>query len=147
MCRLRISIPAGICFAVENFLELSYFSDLVENANKSTQEVLDRYLRNGIRLILDGYDPQRLPVERIKELGFRDLRLAPELYLKQETANAMNQLRTEGFTLWGGEANTHDTLAWLQASGVIASSGTITGSEVDENELIRDSLMREQQNG
>ena len=122
-------------------------ADLVENANKSTQEVLDRYLRNGIRLILDGYDPQRLPVERIKELGFRDLRLAPELYLKQETANAMNQLRTEGFTLWGGEANTHDTLAWLQASGVIASSGTITGSEVDENELIRDSLMREQQNG
>ena len=59
----------------------------------------------------------------------------------------MNQLRAEGFTLWGGEANTHDVLAWLQACGVTASSGTITGSQVSEDELIRDSLMREQRNG
>ena len=120
---------------------------LVRDANKGTQEVLERYLRNGIRLLLDGYNPEELPVEKIKELGFRDLRFAPELYLKQETANAMNQLRTEGFTLWGGDADTHDILAWLQACGVAASSGTITGSQVSEDELIRDSLMREQQNG
>lgn len=122
-------------------------ASLVRDANKGTQEVLERYLRNGIRLLLDDYDPQELPLEKIKELGFRDLRFAPGLYLKQETANRMNQLRTEGFTLWGGEANTHDVLAWLQACGVTASSGTITGSQVNEDELIRDSLMREQRNG
>lgn len=120
---------------------------LVCDANKGTQEVLERYLRNGIRLLLDDYNPEVLPVERIKELGFRDVRFAPELSLKQETANVMHQLCTEGLTLWGGGADTHDTLAWLQACGVAASSGTITGSEVNEDELIRDSLMREQRNG
>ncbi len=122
-------------------------ASLIRNANKGTQEVIERYLRNGIRLLLDDYNPGELPVEKIKELGFRDLRFAPELYLKQETANTMNQLRAEGFTLWGGEANTHDVLAWLQACGVTASSGTITGNPVNEDELIRDSLMREQRNG
>jgi len=120
---------------------------LVRDANKGTQEVLERYLRNGIRLLLDDYNPDELSLERIQELGFRDVRFAPELYLKQETANRMNQLRTEGFTLWGGEANSHDVLAWLQACGVTASSGTITGNQVNEDELIRDSLMREQRNG
>lgn len=122
-------------------------AELVRDANKGTQEVLDRYLRNGIRLLLDDYDPEQLPVQTVKELGFRELRLHPDLYLKQETANFMNQLRTEGFAFWGGNADTHDTLAWLQACGVIASGGTITGGCVSEDELIRDSLMREQRNG
>ena len=122
-------------------------AELVRNAGKGTQETLERYLRNGIRLLLDDYNPEELPLETVKALGFRDLRLASGLYLKQETANMMNQLRTEGFTFWGGNADTHDTLAWLQACGVIASSGTITGNRVNEDELIRDSLMREQQHG
>lgn len=119
---------------------------LVRDANKGTQEVLERYLRNGIRLLVDEYNPSQLPPERLKDLGFRELRLTPALYLKQETANAMETLRNDGFTLWGGHADTHDVLAWLQACGVVASGGTITGSCVNEDDLIRNSLMREQRN-
>ncbi|MBE6947898.1 MAG: EAL domain-containing protein [Ruminococcaceae bacterium] len=113
----------------------------VIQAGKGTREVLNRYLRNGVRLLLDDYNPAQLPLEQVKELGFTDLRLAKELYVQQETANLMYALRQQGFTLWGGNADDHDTLAWLVACGVIASSGTITGAQVDENELIRDSLM------
>lgn len=118
-------------------------ADLVQSANKGMQEVIERYTRNGIRLLVDGYRPDQLSVEQLKALGIQQLRLAPELYMQQETANIMNSLRTEGFTLWGGNADTHDVLAWLAACGVVASSGTITGNEVSEDELIRDSLMRE----
>lgn len=124
-------------------LLLTVPEEIVLNANKQTAEILQRYLRNGINLVLDGYHPEQLPVEKLKEMGFTYLRLAPELYLKQETANTMNLLRKDGFVLVGGNADTHDTVGWLAACGVAFMSGTITGLPVSEDELIRDSLARE----
>ena len=124
-------------------LLLTVPEEIVVNANKQTAEILQRYLRNGINLVLDGYHPEQLPVEKLKEMGFTYLRLAPELYLKQETANTMNLLRKDGFVLVGGNADTHDTVGWLAACGVAFMSGTITGLPVSEDELIRDSLARE----
>ena len=56
----------------------------------------------------------------------------------------MKALREQGFTLLGGGADTHDILGWLAACGVVCMSGTITGVPVGEDELIRDSLAREQ---
>ena len=117
--------------------------DTVLNANKSTTEVIERYLRNGICLVVEGYDPAKLPAEKLKAMGFTYLRLDPALYLKQETANTMNLLRQEGFTLVGGSADNHDVLAWLAACGVAYISGTLTGVPVSEDELILDSLARE----
>lgn len=121
--------------------------DTVFGATKHVTELIERYLRNGIRLVLDGYDPEKhgakLSAETLKAMGFVYLRLAPELYMKQETANTMNRLRQEGFTLIGGGADTHDIVGWLEACGVSFMSGTITGVTVNEDELIRDSLLRE----
>lgn len=112
-------------------------------ANKGQTEIIERYLRNGIRLVVDGYDPAKLPAEKLKTMGFLYLRLDPALHLKQETANTINQLRQEGFTLLGCGADTHDALGWLAACGVAYMSGTMTGVPVSEDELIRDSLARE----
>lgn len=117
--------------------------ETVLSANKTNLEVIERYLRNGICLVMDGYDPAKLPVEKLKTMGFTYVRLDPALYLKQETANVMNQLRTEGFTLVGGNADNHDTLAWLAACGAAFTSGTLTGVPMSEDELIQDSLARE----
>ena len=117
--------------------------DTVLGANKATTEVIERYLRNGICLVVDGYDPDKLSMEKLKAMGFTYVRLDPALYLKQATANAMNLLRQAGFTLVGGSADNHDTLAWLAACGVAYISGTLTGVPVSEDELILDSLARE----
>lgn len=121
--------------------------DTVANGTKHTIELLERYMRNGIRLVLDGYDPEQhgesLPPEKLKAMGFVYLRLATEQYMKQQTANTMNRLRQEGFILIGGGADTHDILGWLAACGAAYSSGTITGMPVNEDELIRDALLRE----
>lgn len=121
--------------------------DTLYNATKHTTELIERYLRNGIRLVLDGYDPEKhgekFPAEKLKAMGFVYLRLAPESYMKQATANVMYRLRQEGFKLIGGGADTHDVLGWLAACGVSYMSGTITGVVVNEDELIRDSLIRE----
>lgn len=126
-------------------LLLTIPEETVLKANKAVTEIISRYLRNGICLVLDGYHPDSLPMERLKELGFTYLRLAPELYLQQTTANTMYELKKAGFTLIGGGADTPDLLAWQIASGVAYTGGTMTGVPVTEDELIRDALLKERQ--
>lgn len=126
-------------------LLLTIPDELVRTCSKTNMEIIQRYLRNGVKLVLDGYRPdEQLPPERLQELGFTHVRLDPALYLSQETANTMNNLRRMGFTLLGGNADSPDTLAWLLACGVHCTSGVMTGIQVSEEELILDSLAREE---
>lgn len=124
-------------------LLLTIPADTVLRANKTNTEIIERYLRNGIRLVVDDYDPAALPAEKLKAMGFTYVRLSPQLYLKQETALAITQLRNAGFTVLGGGVENHDTLGWLAACKVAFMSGTLTGVPVSEDELIRDALARE----
>ena len=124
-------------------LLLTVPEETVLTANKTQQELVERYLRNGVQLVLDGYHPERIEADKLKAMGFTWLRLAPELYMKQETANAMTVLRNQGFRLLGGGADNQETVLWLTAAGVTAMSGTVTGVSVGEDDLIRDSLARE----
>jgi len=128
-------------------LLLTVPAELVFNANKRTLELIERYLRNGVRLVLDGYDPgkhgEKLSANQLKGMGFLYLRLAPELYMKQETANSIMSLQQNGFTVLGCGADSHEILNWLTSCGVAYMSGTITGVTVNEDELIRDCLTRE----
>ena len=124
-------------------LMLTVPEETVLQANKAVTEVLTRYLRNGIVLVVDNYHPDSLSAQRLREMGFTHVRVAPELYLQQATANAMYELKNLGFTLIGGGADTQDLLAWQIASGVAFTGGTVTGIPVNEDELIRDALLKE----
>ncbi len=126
-------------------LLLTIPAQLVAEGSKTLREGIERYLKNGIVLLLDGYRPEQLPPEQAKAMGFTYLRLPPELNGKQETANLMLNLREQGFTLIGGGADSHEMLDWLFACGAAFMSGTLTGVPVSEDELIRDSLARERQ--
>jgi EAL domain-containing protein (putative c-di-GMP-specific phosphodiesterase class I) len=117
--------------------------DILLGGKKSTLDVVERYLRNGICLMVDGYDPGKLPYQELKAMGFTYLRIDPALHLKQETANVLYNLRKEGFVLIGGGGDTHDTLAWQIACGMAFTGGTLTGVPVSEDELIRDCLSKE----
>ena len=128
-------------------LLLTVPAETLFTATKKSQELMERYLRNGVQLVLDGYDPEKhgekFPPEQLKTMGFTILRLSPELYRKQETAIRIISLKEMGFTILGGGADSHEILSWLTNCGVAFSSGTITGVAVDEDELIRDCLNRE----
>lgn len=124
-------------------LWLAVPADFVAAAGKGVYATLERYLRNGYTLVLDGYDPGQISPERVKELGFTHVRCKRELYLQQETANVMTALCREGITLLGVGADSTDVMKWLAACGVTAMSGPLTGVPVDEDEMIRDSLLRE----
>jgi len=115
------------------------------NATKANKEIIGRYLRNGIALVLDGYHPDKLDYAELIELGFRYVRLAPELNLDPNAAEMIRKLQENGFTVLGGGADSEDLLRWQIACGIVATSGTLTGVPVGEEELIRDCLLREQQ--
>ena len=93
--------------------------------------------------MLDGLHPENVDVLQLMEAGFTHVRLAPELYLKQEPAQYITMLREKGFTVLGCGADTFDLLAWQVACGIAATRGTLTGVAVNEEEMIRDCLLRE----
>lgn len=124
-------------------LMLTIPEETVLKANKTVTETLTRYLRNGIVLVVDGYHPDSLSAQRLREMGFTHVRVAPELYLQQGTANAMYELKRLGFTQIGGGADTQELLTWQLDSGVAFTGGTMTGMPMSEDELIRDALIRE----
>lgn len=124
-------------------LMLSLPEQIYLNATKTRKELIARYLRNGINLVLDDYHPDQIDWNELKEMGFRHLRLAPELYVKRETADLMQTLRENGFTLLGKAADSEDTLLWQLACGVTATCGTMTGIPVMDEELIHTRLAAE----
>ena len=125
-------------------LLLTIPEEIVRTCSKTNLEIIRRYLRNGIRLVLDGYHPdEQLTPEQLLELGFAHVRLSPDLYLNGETANTIAKMREQGFVVLGGGADTPEILNWLIACGVKCSAGTMTGVPVGEDEMITDSLARE----
>lgn len=110
------------------------------NAPKTRKEIIGRYLRAGIALVLDDYEPDKIGYEELVEQGFRYLRLAPEICVKRETAEQIRVLQDHGFVVLGKNADTYDQLAWQTACGIVATSGTLAGVPVTEDALIRDCL-------
>lgn len=112
-------------------------------ATKTKKEIFARYLRNGISLVLEDYHPDKIDYKELIELGFRYVRLSPELYVQRETAESMQMLRDHGFILLGKTADTEDRLLWQLACGVSATCGTMTGVPVTDEDLIRGRLAAE----
>jgi EAL domain-containing protein (putative c-di-GMP-specific phosphodiesterase class I) len=121
-------------------LMLTISQETVQSANKGTRDTIEKYLRNGILLVLDGYNPDSLPLDTLKEMGFTHLRLSPKLYQKPGMEDRLEEMRNQGMTVYGGGADRDDILRWLEACQVSCISGTVTGTLVDEDELIRDAL-------
>jgi EAL domain-containing protein (putative c-di-GMP-specific phosphodiesterase class I) len=124
-------------------LLLTIPAELVLNANKGTLEILDRYLRNGVALVLDDYHPDKATANKLRGMGFSYIRVSGEHNLRPETSEMLTWMKGIGFTVIGSGADTHDAVKWLAASGVAFMRGTLTGVAVSEDELIRDSLARE----
>jgi EAL domain-containing protein (putative c-di-GMP-specific phosphodiesterase class I) len=119
---------------------------VVINANEELEEILKSYVANGVTLMVDSWNPATLPLERIQEFGFTHVRLNPELYLKREIADILTSLRDKDITAYAKDAETEDAIRWLVACGVRHFVSAATGPLVDEESLIRDSLLREREN-
>lgn len=119
-------------------------SDLVEG-NPQVKANLTEYIEHGGCVVLDDVQPGRLLMEEIREIGITHLRLDPQLYGRQETANQITVLHRQGYKILGGGVESYEIMKWLDALGVACESGPITGASVTEEELIRDCLNRERE--
>ncbi len=120
-------------------LWLTVPAQLLETATKTTLEIIRRYTRFGVRLLVDGYRPAQLDTAVLKELGICGVRLSPELYFSRDTAKRIRALAADGFTVFG-RADSADALTWLAACEVACSSGAATGEPRDEDGMIAGAL-------
>lgn len=120
---------------------------LVASAGKSVSEIITRYLKNGIVLMLDDWSEETLPLARVRELGFTHLRLAPSCYGSADYEALLSGLPAMGIRAYAADVDSTQTLQWLAAHGVRHISGPIFGREETEDEIIRESLLRERENG
>ena len=116
----------------------------VLEANKGEAEVIGRYLRNGVNLLLDDYHPESLSPAKLKEWGFSHVRLSPEVSAQEIYASDIRALQDRGITVFATCAD-HQHLKWLTENGVYAVCSPLNGPMIEEEELIRESLLRERE--
>lgn len=115
----------------------------VLEASKTEAEIIRRYLRNGVTLLLDGYHPEAMSPALLKEWGFSHVRLSPETGTQPIYASDIRALQDRGITVFAS-CGDHQPLKWLSESGVAVCS-PLNGPLIEEDELIRESLLRERE--
>ncbi len=126
-------------------LRLLVSEQVLKGANKGVQEVLARYLRNGIVLILDNFHPDIWDPEQLKETGIKYLRLATDVPMDSDMADTLEALKTWGFTLLGSGIDSQEKADWMFHCGVQWLSGPVTGSSISEDDVIREGIVRNKQ--
>ena len=97
-------------------LLLTIPEETVLNANKGVSEVIARYLKNGVTLVLDGYHPESISPAKLKEWGFSHVRLSPETSAQPLYASDIRALQDRNITVFAS-CTDHRHLDWLVNSG------------------------------
>ncbi len=118
----------------------------VLNANKGEAEVIRRYLKSGIALVLDDYHPESISPAMLKEWGFNHVRLSPETSAQPLYASDIRALQDRNIQVFASCAE-HPHLKWLMESGVSGVCSPLNGEPMDEDAVIRESLLREREAG
>lgn len=125
-------------------LMLSLPFEMLIKCNKTTLEVIQRYLRNGISIIPEGVCADDVyTADKLKEMGFLKVILSSSVYNTTQGINLINSLHKNGISVFGKSADTPEIMHWLKNNGVYCFSGTMVGVPVYENEMILDILARE----
>lgn len=114
--------------------------------DKQLSEFITQMVDEGVNLIVDDYQPEQVSMEKLKEMGIYNVRFASNNYLSVEIANIMTVMKNNGFTIIGKDANSHDVITWLDSCGATFMSGTLTGELTEEEELIKELLLKEKEN-
>ena len=114
------------------------------SASEEGNRLLLDYKEAGFALVIDDYHPDATPIEVLEKYGITRVRMDSELYLRPDTAGTIRDLKDYGYTVIGKNADTPTILDWLMSNDASYASGTMTGIPVDEENLVLDSLAREQ---
>ena len=130
----------------KRLLKLTIPHSLLLDMDKAAAELVSQMVDEGIQFVVEGYKPEELSIEKLSELGIYNVRFNSNLYLNSEIANIMTVMKNLGFTIIGGSADSQDIMNWLDSCGASYMSGTLTGELVEEEILIKELLLKEQEN-
>lgn len=128
---------------VRSDLMLTVSEQVLRESNKATLEVIGRYMRAGIVMMVDGLHPDQWEPEKLKEYGFKYLRLAPDACVQEDLADTVEAFKTWGFTILADQVETKAMQKQLFDSGVAMLSGPVTGQVLTEDDMIRESIVRQ----
>jgi hypothetical protein len=129
----------------KSHLMLSVPFESLKGYNKTTLDIIKRYLKNGINIVPDGVNQdERFTPEFLKEMGFTTVVLDSKLYKSIEGAVLVNDLRKNGITVYGKNADSNEILKWLNSNHIYCYSGTMVGIPTSEDEMILNILAREE---
>lgn len=119
--------------------------ETLKSCNKTTLEVVERYLRNGISIVPDGVCvDERFTPEKLNAMGVKAVVLAQSVYKTIEGAVLVNDLRKNGILVFAKNADSAEVLKWLNSNHVYCYSGTMVGVPTSEDDMILDILAREE---
>ncbi len=116
---------------------------ILNTTDKEVLRFIKRLIKSGVALMLDDWHPDKTPLEEIEEYGIKYIRPATEYYLTHEMADILMKLPSKGITVYAKDVDSDDAMRWLGACGVKHMHGVLSGHAVTEDELIRDSILRE----
>lgn len=127
----------------KNRLVLTIPASLVKDCDEATKKNICEYLDFGVSLMLDSWTPELVSVDDALSMGFAHIRPDNSTFLKKESAELIGDLQNKGITIYAKGVEDDDTKRWLTACGVKHMSGQMFSRAVSEDELIRESLLRE----
>lgn len=131
----------------KRLLKLTIPHSTLFEMDQAAAELISQMVDEGFTFVVDGYKPDEIPMEKLTELGIYNVRFNSNLYLNSEIANIMTVMKNNGFQIIGGNADSQDIVNWLDSCGTSYMSGTLTGELVEEEILIKELLLKEQENG
>lgn len=108
--------------------------------SKTVKELLALYLRNGIVLVADGWDPGKCETSALRETGFGIIRLSGGFAEVQDAPDVVKKLAAEGFSVICDSVPDDVTADALAACGAGCFSGPASGIESDEDGMIASAL-------
>ena len=125
-------------------LLLAVPGEILTEPTKTLEELVSKYLRNGITLLLDDYDPEKIPEQKVREWGFEHVRLSAETYGRTELADEIRNMEENGIHVYCADVPDPQILAWLSVCGAEMFCGPLAGVVGDEDAIIREALSKEQ---
>ena len=102
-------------------LLLTVPAEALLKATKEVEAQFMEYIEAGIQLVLDDYHPEKIPLEKIRDIGFSKVRLALDMEPELEA----------------------ETITILKDQGMMLVKRSQSGKEVVEEELIQELLLSE----
>ena len=126
-------------------LILTVSAQYLSKAPKAIKDVIGKYNRNGISVMVRQWRPELLPIQILKDMSVKRVTLDPELYESVEADTYPGELAAAGITVYLEKIDTPELLRKYEALGVERFTGVYTGNAVNEDQFISDQLLEERE--